>query len=357
MNASITYLNTAAVGILSEASVLAAQKFQESSMVNPSDTFFQWMNQDLPTIQNNLAQLAHAQANQLALTPNFSYSLLTIVHSIQPHIQKVLLFEDDYPSLNMPFELSGFEVHHISSSDGFSISLEELEIIIIREKIELLAISHVQFLTGYTIDYQALGEICKRHGVLYLLDTTQSLGALEIDFEQSDIDVMISSSYKWLNGGLGSAVMFLKDEFMQKYTPRLAGFGSMNHTETGWEYIASSKSYQPGHLNPLGIIQLGEAVADRLKQGVGQVQTKNESLVQHLISQLKENKWNVIGNNQVESLSTIVCVEAEQEVHQKFVAEKIVTTWRKGKIRISPHFHNTLEDIDKLVEVLASSIN
>src|SRR5690554_2070865 len=95
-NNANTYLNTAAVGRLSEKSIKAAQKFQELSKSNPSGAFFEWLSVELPRLREGIAKMVHTKASQVAFTPNFSYSLLTIIHTLQPKFQKVLLFEDDY---------------------------------------------------------------------------------------------------------------------------------------------------------------------------------------------------------------------------------------------------------------------
>ncbi len=351
-----TYLNTAAVGILSDKSVDAAQKFQEKSKTNPSGTFFDWMNNELPHIKSNLSELAQAGNLLPALTPNFSYSLLAIVHSIRTKIKKVLLFDGDYPSLNMPFELGGFEVHYVKSPDNFAILPEEIDAIIEKEKIELLAISHVQFLTGFTLNIETISEICRRRNVWFILDTTQSLGAVNIHFIQSGIDVMISSSYKWLNGGLGSAVMWIKEDFMEHFPPQTAGFGSMIHSDEGWEYIPSIKSFQPGHLNPVGLIQLGVSTEERLKTGVHHIERHNKNMIEYLAGLLLNLPFKIIGGGNTEQLSAILCIEAEKSVFDRLTEKNIITTWRKGTIRISPHYHNTIQDIDILINALKETL-
>lgn len=351
-NNKVTYLNTAAVGRLSEASIQAVQRFQNLSKSNPSGAFFDWMSNQLPLLREGIAKLVHTRVAQVAFTPNFSFSLLTIIHTLRPKMKKVLLFEDDYPSLNLPFELGGWEVSYLKSQDEWTVSIAEIQRIIERDKIEVLAISHVQFLTGYTIDLEVLSTICQDKGVILIVDTTQSMGAVEMNFDELQIDVMISSSYKWLNGGMGSAVMCIKEEFMQRFSPRIAGFGSMLHSEEGWTYTPSLKSYEPGHLNPIGLIQLQQAVEERLKRGVLNVEQHNLSNLKYLSEQLSSTSFKATGAHELSNLSTILCFDADKIISDKLEEHDIIVTWRKGKIRVSPHFHNTPSDIDRLVQVL-----
>ena len=348
----ICYLNTASVGILNKSSIAAVHRFQEISQTNPSTVFFEWMASGLVELRKNIATLIHSKEHLVAFTPNFSYSLLAITDSLRERKSKVLLYREDYPSLNMPFELGGFEVHYVDNEDGFHISIGKIREIIQSKKIEILAISHVQFLTGFTIDLQALGQVCLEANVILIVDTTQSMGAVEIDFGDSNIDVMISSSYKWLNGGLGSAVLCVQEQFLQKFPPRIAGFGSMLHSDEGWTYSPSITSYEPGHLNPLGLLQLGESIKERLSQSVQAVEKHNLGLIQRLVNHLKGTPYLVDGGIEATSLRTILCFDASKALYDHLITQNIITTWRKGKIRVSPHYHNTEKDIDTLTGCL-----
>lgn len=338
----ITYLNTAAMGLVSSESIAAAQKFQKGTLTNAVGSFFHWMEEELPNLRVKVAELIHADPTQIAFTPNFSYSIQAVAENLRNKVKKVLLYKDDYPSLNKPFELGDFEVHHVGNNDGFSISIDEIRTIAIREKIEVIAMSHVQYLTGFTIDIETLGDFCKEEGIVFIIDTTQSLSAVELNFNLLPIDVMISSSYKWLNGGPGSAVLAIKDEFLRKFSP---GQGDLKQQP-------SIKSYEPGHLNSLGLLQLEKSVEQRLIVGVTNVEEHNRVLIKRLATGLEGTTYKVNGGNGAEELSTILCFVAGQEVHDELTQNNISVTWRNGLIRVSPHFYNTEEDIDRLLMVL-----
>lgn len=348
----VTYLNTAAMGLVSPESVAAAQKFQEGTLTNPFQTFIDWMGEGLPNLREKVAQLIHGHPNQIAFTPNFSYSIQGVAENLRPKVNKVLLYKDDYPSLNMPFELGEFKVHYVENKDGFFISIDEIKEIAKREEIEVIALSHVQYLTGFTLDIEILGEFCKEEGIVLILDTTQSLAAVELNFDLLPVDVMISSSYKWLNGGPGSAILAVKNSFMREFPPCSAGFGSTTQKDGCLNYEPSIKSYEPGHLNSLGLLQLEKGVEKRLKDSVEKVVKYNKSLLKRLASGLENTTYEVCGGSGVENLSTILCFAADQGVHDKLTQNRISVTWRKGLIRVSPHFYNTKEDIDRLLAVL-----
>jgi selenocysteine lyase/cysteine desulfurase len=348
----VIYLNTAEAGLLSPASVSATAAFQEKTLTDPGSAFLQWLAEGLPVLREKVARLLHTRPAQIAFTPNFSYSLLPVIQSLQPALKRVLLYRHDYPSLNMPFELGGFEVHYVESPDGFSIPLDMIREVAAREKTEAIAISHVQFLTGFTTDLQALGEYCREKNIVLIVDATQSMGAVDLDFESLPVDVMISSSYKWLNGGYGAAVLGVKEAFLQRFPPRFAGFGSMTHTPGGWEYAPSVTSYEPGHLNILGLLQLEQAVDQRMLDGVASVEKHNRILLRRLASGLESTSIRVCGGTGAEKLATMLCFEADKALCEYLTNKGFSLTWRRGLIRVSPHFYNTEAEVDALVNAL-----
>lgn len=341
------YLNTASVGRISPESMAAANTFQTRCLHNPSGAFMDWMNQDLPALRSAVATLLRTSADQIAFAPNFSYSLLAVIQAVKQRVKKVLLYRQDYPSLNMPFELGGFDVVYIESAD---LKLQQIMDIAIREQVDCIAISHVQFLTGMTLDIVALGTFCKHHDIFFIVDATQSMGALNIDFGSTGADVLISSSYKWLNGGVGSAVVAVAADFVERFPPAFAGFGSMTHAEVGWSYEPSVLSYEPGHLNAFGLLRLQHAVEARLKMGVATVEAHNKALVAQLDLALQKTRFRPV--TKPEERSNILCFNAGKEIFDILLSRGIVVTWRKGMIRVSPHFDNTEDDISMFAEVL-----
>lgn len=310
------------------------------------------MNNGLPALRQKMADLLHTKPSNIAFTPNFSFSILSVIDSMRSSVKNILLYKDDYPSLTLPFEMGGFKIHYVESDDGFKVSLSEIEKVSKQHKIDVIAISHVQFLTGFTIDLKELGTFCKKENIVLIVDATQSMGAVEMNFDSLPVDVLISSSYKWLNGGFGSAVLVIRDSFMKRFPPRSAGFGSMSHDSKGWAYTPSVLAYEPGHLNTSGLLQLEKALDQRLKTGVSAVEKHNKTILKRLAYGLSETSFKVCGGYNADHLVTILCFEAEEEVG-KFLAENNVSvTWRKGMIRVSPHFYNTEKEIERFIELL-----
>lgn len=129
----------------------------------------------------------------------------------------------------------------------------------------------------------------------------------------------------------------------------------MRMTDKGWTYTPSAVSYEPGHLNVLGLLQLEHAIDQRLLDGVVAVAKHNAVLIQSLANDIAETKFNLRGGADTQARASILCIEAEQVVGEKLKQAGFAVTWRRGLIRISPHFYNTKEEIDALVLALKAS--
>ncbi len=346
------YLNTAGTGLLSPAAVAAAQKFQNETLVDPSKAFLNWMEKDLPGIRKNAAGLLNASEEQISFLPNFSFALSAIIQGLQGRVKKVLLYKADYPSLNLPFELGNFEIHYVDSTDGFHISVDDVIRKINKEKIEVVALSHVQFLSGFKIDLDAVGQYCKEKGVVFIVDGTQSMGAVPIAFQHLPVDVLIGSSYKWLNGGFGSAILCIKEPFIDRFPPRTAGYGSLDKHGLQSEYRPSNKSFEPGHMNAPALLQLNDGMLHKLKIGLEAINKHNAELMRKLQNSMMELPYPVIGGEDLKNRLHIFCFKAEKAVAEYLKKEGFALTWRQGSIRISPHYYNTEMDIEMFVHTL-----
>jgi len=175
------YLNTSSCGLISSTGVEKMNAFMQSLSVQGSRRAEYFLAEELPAIKRIISAFIDADENELALVPNFSFGLNAIIPSLHHH-RNVLLFDDDYPSLTQPFLLNKFNISWVRQMDGFSFDLQEIEEIIANKSIDIAAVSHVQYQTGYCIDIQAISAICKRYNVLLIVDGTQSLGAMPFSF-------------------------------------------------------------------------------------------------------------------------------------------------------------------------------
>ena len=264
----------------------------------------------------------------------------------------MLLFKDDYPSLTIPFTLNDFEVFWIESHDGFSIDIENIEQLNIEHEIEILAISHVQWLTGFTIDLNRLSGFCKTHDVLLILDGTQSLGAIPFSFRSSGVNIFITSNYKWMNAGYGTGIMCIDEHAMNRYPAKIGGFNSYKHIDKAWKYHASISSYEPGHPNMAGLALLKSTIDYKMELGVANIANHNINLVNSLNEKISSTPYHLVSPEDNNQRANIVSIYGNKNLEKYLLDHGIIVKMRNGMIRIGMHFYNTMEDINQLMNIL-----
>ena len=140
----------------------------------------------------------------------------------------VVTAADEYPSNLFPWmnlASRGVDVRQVPSRDG-RIWLEDLVAAIDRST-RVLAISHVEFATGFRNDLDALAEICQARGVALFVDAIQGLGPHRIDVRQTPIDFLAADGHKWLLGPEGAGFLFVRRDWIDRLRPIGVGWHSV----------------------------------------------------------------------------------------------------------------------------------
>lgn len=345
------YLNTASCGLLDENNLQETRQFYQDMLTESSTASETARDQRLPQIRNTVAGFLDVSADHIAFVPNFSWAINGLVQALRGD-EKVLLYRDDYPSLYEPFRINGFDITWIDARDGFSLDTAAIQAALLTYNIRVLALSHVQWLTGFMADIAALGAFCRQHDIIFIVDATQSLGAMPIYPEQVQADVLIASNYKWMNAGFGTGVMYLSDRFMTSYPPVTGGHNSYAMIADNWQYTASVRSYEPGHLNLHGLMILEAAIRQKMAMGLEHIAAHNAALTHQFLQGLDAGRYEWTGPAHMDGRSSIVVLKAGKDLHQHLAHKGIVVTWRNGMIRVSFHFYNTEAQVNTLLQCL-----
>lgn len=347
------YLNTPSVGLMSKNISQQVFTFNQKLAEDAAGTAEKFQMEEIPQLRKLLSLYLDAAENEIALIPNSSFGLSTLIPSLKAK-SRVLLFSSDYPSLNDPFKINDFEVFYLENPYEFEIPLEVIKAQLIKHEIEILAISHVQFLSGYKIDIITLGEICKSLNVKLIVDATQSLGSEIFSFKKSNIDVLILSNYKWMNAGFGSGLMYIKEEFLQNHLPKLGGFNSYRKNEKGvLAYAPSIHSYEPGHFNLAGLLALKLELIHKMDLNPINIQKENLEKVNYFKSNLNNSNIELIGRDyKSENQSSILFFKSNELLRNHLLSHQILVNTRWENIRFGFHYYNSYAEIDYLLEVV-----
>jgi cysteine desulfurase / selenocysteine lyase len=339
------YLNTAACGLVMPETLVAANQLYSGFEHNSSTMSAEGR------IRQTIADFLGAEARSIAMVPNFSWAWNGIVHSLKGS-EKVLLYRRDYPSLLEPFRINHFDITWVDATDGFNIDVDAVKDAITNKRVDIVALSHVQWSSGYKADIKAIGELCKDNGVLFMVDATQSMGANELDIAQINVDVFAASNYKWMNAGFGTAVLYIADGFLEKYQPVVGGHNSYKMVDGLMQYTPSVQSYEPGHPNMYGLTVLESAIKHKMELGVANIQNHNYKLTEQFLMGIEHLPVNILGDYSMNHRTAIVLLKDEERLGDHIKKHNIVVTQRIGMLRVSMHYYNTAEHVQALVDCL-----
>lgn len=313
--------------------------------------------------KDKLASLLNVKSSEIAWSANVSSSLNVLAQGLKwKHGDEIILNNIEFPSNIYPFlnlKKKGVNVLFAKAVEGI-VDLPQLEKLI-SPRTKLISISLVQFLTGYRANLKAIGEVCKKNNVIFCVDGIQGVGAVNIDITDCNIDFFAGGSHKWLMGLQGLGYFYLSPKIIELIEQKDVGWTSVknpwNLLDYNIELLESAEKFQTGTLPRIAIIALNASLS--LFKKVGHKNVKNQILDNslYLIKILKENGFKpILENVRRDNLAGIVSFYHDNS--EKVVAElerrNIICSVREGLIRVSPHFYNTKEELNSLIEELTN---
>lgn len=351
----VTYLNTPASGLIHSSVIEAGQQVSQQYFDRATEYKEEWIFKNKDIVVSTMADFMGCTSDELALCPNFSLALNMAADLLNEH-KRVGLVEGDYHSLTLPWKLKGFEVFEFPLSEGLSIDYTQLEDWIRKENLEILAISHVQWSSGFVADLQKLSDICKRNEVLFVLDATQSTGALPLNIQAQAIDILVASTYKWLGAGFGNGIMYVKKGLLDRYTPKIGGFNSFLRDQSKPYYKPNIKSFEPGHLDHEAFTRLKAAAERHNAIGRQDIYDRVTALMDYFLEQAEKNEVEVLGNFARSERGSFAFVKGDVQLCKLLEKEKVIVSPRGPGIRVGMHYYSNEIDIDRFFEVYTSLI-
>lgn len=355
-----TYLNSCSLGALSRRAEQRLRDFRnEWHRYGASAWYETWMGR-LAELRGRVAAMIGAEPDEIALSASVSAALAVIASGVDyGRRNRVVVSELDFPTLAYQWMARpDVEVVRVPSDDGATIDLQRWADAV-DERTAILATSHVFFTTGAIQDLKALAEIAHGAGALLLVDAYQSAGQVPIDVVASDVDVLITGPLKWLLGGPGLAYTYVRGELVEGLRPTTAGwFGAADQFDfdiTRYEPRADARRFELGTpaLHTVHTALGGQSIVDEI--GVGAIRGRNRGLTERLIDRASSAGFAMNLAPDPDARSAIVMIE-HGEPHaavSRLADAGIIVDARPGYVRVSPHFYNTDEEIDRVVDELS----
>jgi kynureninase len=317
---------------------------------------------------DKIARIIGADPGSVAMHQNVSVcqSIIISCFDLSRKRNKIV-----YEAMNFPSVMYVYEAHaraararvvEVPSDDGITIDTRRM-VDAIDEETLLVPISHVLFKSGYIQDVKAIVEKAHRVGALVVLDAYQSAGAVPFSVKELDVDFATGGSVKWLCGGPGAGYLYVRPELRDKLEPKV----------TGWMAHRAPFAFEPGEIDyasdihrflhgspAIPALYAAESGYDIINEiGVERIRAKSIHLTGRLIELADEQGWRVNSprDSSKRGGSVIIDVPHAGEVVRELSARDILVDHRPGAgIRIGPHFFNTDEEIERIIDEIKDII-
>jgi selenocysteine lyase/cysteine desulfurase len=379
-----TFLDAACVSLAPRVAVEAIQSFLEMALYCPGHSSTQQhiaMDERRAAARPQAARLINASEDEIALVESTTHGL-SIAAAALPLQQgdRVVLCDLEFLQLAVPWcqqqKAIGIEIDVVPHRHGM-IRVEDIAERI-TAKTKVVAISSVQWTNGFRCDLNTLSALCRDRGVWLVVDAIQHLGAMPLDVQETPVDILACGGHKWLNAPFGTGFLYIRRDAMPRLRPPLAGYLSLETPPGGWGHYFQTPSTTPvreyrfveharryeigGTANYPGAIGLAASLQLINDLGPARIAERIYQLTDHLIAGLQTLGVEMVTPLQREHRSGMVTFSvgsAEKNLalmerlldHQVLVSVRY--TSHVGGVRVSCHFYNLIEDVDRLLNLIA----
>lgn len=378
----INFLAYCSVSPLNRPAAERINFFNERQMQVGRGMLFEYVGEEhiANRFHRNFASLFRTSPDNITMTSNTSEGLSMIANGypFEPGDQ-IISYVNEYPANHYPWVIQarrrGVDLVLLSDvptpqtdaegvdavPDTFARgwSLEEL-VSKITPRTKMVALSHVQFTSGYAADLKALGNVCREHEIDLVIDAAQGLGSLPVYPEEFGIACVAAPGWKWLLGPVGTGVMYTSPEFRQKIDITMSGADHMrqdteylDHTwapaETGKKFEYSTVTYSALDGLSVGL----ETIF--LPHTPEAIREHNFGLQDMALERLDFNKYQPVlhlPENRSGILALIPKVSDAKTISKALDAQQIIITPRDGYLRFAPHLCTTEDEVVAAVAAL-----
>lgn len=343
-----TYLDTPAVGLISKA-VWEFKNRQNRLLWEKGSSYFNEVGDMDAAVREKIAEVYRAQPGRVALFPAFSYGLNAILEGLAPS-SKVLLLEGDYPSINWSAEARDFTIAYAPIDQDLEARVRDA---FKKQQPDVFLFSIVQYLNGIKMDPTFLREMKKEFpATLFIGDGTQYLGTEPFDFQNSGMDIVGASAYKWIGAGFGNGFFMFNPGVEERVVPKHMGYGSImgKYKEEGDSFIGK---FEGNHLNManIGAIKVGLEFQEKI--GREKVHHQIQNISQKAKLALQDLRLLEPSVAQRKAHSNIFNITGDDRLFHNLQAQGVACSQRGEGIRVGFHYYNTDADLQKLLSLIS----
>ena len=365
-----TYLISASLGPVSRRSQAYLAEYVDAWATKgaPDHVWFEDIFPRMASLKRSFAALAGCDVDEVALTTNISIALSTIASCLRLSGDRraVILSELDFPTDGHVWlawaRATGAEIRWLRSPDGLTIPLEEYDRKI-DERTALVMLNRVLYRSSAIVDAKAVCGIARERGALSFVDDYHGLGIVPLDLHDLGCDLYTAGVLKWMLGGPGLVFLYARRDLLPSLEPAVTGwFGQAEpfaFDVQRLEYHPTARRLEHG-TPPAPVFFLAQGGIDIISEvGPASIRERQGPLMDRVIAHADDLGLEVRTPREHAARGGVVNVkvgpEAEKICHE-LLTRDVCTDFRGDGLRISPHFFNTDEDIDRCFEELRGLI-
>ena len=367
--AATTYLNNASVGPIPERTRLALEAFNARRtaphLLPDRDVLAAHA-----VARAAAAALIGASPEEIALVPNTSTGLNVAARALPLEPGEIVLVSDrEFPSNVYPWLALRAQGVQVELAPVTAEGWPDEDFLVERladPRVRVLAVSFVQFSNGFRADLARLSAACRANGAYLVVDAIQGLGQAPLDVRRLPLDILATGGQKWLLSPWGSGFLYVRRELIGALEPVAVGWASYEGTDDYTNLVRytdtlreDARRFEVGTIATQDAIGLTASLGLLEELGSHAIAAYVQALAEPVLEWARRRGVRVASPQSGVHRSAILCLAPDdaRAAHRQLKATGIVCAFREGAIRLSPHCYNTLEEMEKVVEVLEGSVS
>lgn len=373
LDKGLTYLNNAAHSPMPNPVRKAYEEYfdswQKTAHNHDAESF-----RIFEELRAKLAGMISAHPERIGFSPNTTFGLNILASGLRwQNGDNIVISQKEFPAGVYPWlrlKAKGVELRFAKTNGDF---IDEDSLIAATDKrTRLIQTSWVQFNNGYRVDIDKLGNFCSENNILLSVDGMQGMGVIPIDVPSLKVDLFTSGCQKWMLGPCGTGFYYLSERAEALIDPPLSGWISVdwkaeftNLMRYDLEPRKGPAKYEIGTYAFQDLRALKQAV-DILLSFDSQARWEHiKSLTDRLISFLQSDKRYQLRSSTEDCRRSAIVTFKRQDVgglhpdaystkalYDYLISNGFIVSFREGAVRVSPHFYNSLDEIERFIEAV-----
>jgi selenocysteine lyase/cysteine desulfurase len=364
--AETVYLNNASIGPIPERTRRLLDAFnakRTAPHLLPDRDLFA----GLQAARDTAARLVNADTGEIALATNTGYGLHLAARALPlERGDKIVVSDREFPAVVYPWlmlrKLGIDVVMAPCTPQGWPD--EDFLLNAVRDpRVRVLAVSFVQFSNGYRVDLKKLSAATREHDTYLVVDGIQGVGNSVLDVRDTPVDVLACGGQKWLLSPWGSGFVYVRKELIPTLEPAITGWMAFEGTddfsrltEYNPTFRSDARRFEMITLPYQDFYGFTQSVDMLLEIGIPEIALVTRSLHEPVLKWADARGVRVVSPRDERHRSAILCIAPTHAVDAFHALKRahVVASLREGGIRLSPHFYNTMEEMERVVDVLDS---